>query len=139
MVLLGRGECKGTGPIFLSFSLLSCLSYNTRKRKMWQCDILYTMLAVFPHASSFLGDELLTTEPLQLLLLMALQNQLPHAGSLQLGHRSYNIWDCVTSLQGFCRPFILCFFDEMGSGGWQDPRMIYALKQTKEGQRKFDA
>lgn len=31
------------------------------------------------------------------------------------------------------------FFDEMGSGGWRDPCMICALKDAKEGQRRFDA
>lgn len=97
------------------------------------------MPAAFPHTSSFPGDEPLRAEPLQLLLLMAVQKQLPHAGSLQLGHRSYNIWDCVTSLQGFCGSFILHFFDEMGSGGWRDPCMICALKDAEEGQRRFDA
>lgn len=97
-------------PLF--FLLFSSLFYNKRKHKAWQCDILYVMPAAFLHTSSFPGDEPLTAEPLQLLLLTAVQKQLPHAGLLQLGHRYYNIWDCVTSLQGFCGPFTLPFFDE---------------------------
>lgn len=83
---------------------------------MWQCDALYAMPAAFARTRSFPGDEPLQAEPLQLLLVMAVQQQLPHAGSLQLGHRSYNICDCITS-PGASADLLYSFFvvvDEMG-------------------------
>lgn len=51
----GRGGCKGSCRILLSFSLFSC-SFNKKKNcKAWQCYTLYVMPAAFPHTSSFPG------------------------------------------------------------------------------------
>lgn len=125
----GRGGCKGTCRILLSFSLFSC-SFNKKKNcKAWQCYTLYVMPAAFPHTSSFpRGWAIKQQSPIQLLLLMAVEKQLPHAGLLQLGHRSYNIWDCVTSLQGFCGTFILFFlFSFKWNGEQRLERLICKL------------